>query len=934
MREAPARASHCRRHGRAWRLVNAGPGVRGLSAALGLAGLVALLFGSTATAAAHRPHAPAGPPLVSHVAASNPPAETQKEEPESFAQPAVEADPLVSNGLGSPLCGHPSGAGGLSAQALRNCRTSGFLAAPAPTSNYAFDVNVEHGAINLDPMALLQDYILEPVWIALVWVVHALLVMLEWCYSIDLLDGSTMGEVGRGLRQAQATFTDPWLVSVLAVASVLTLYHGLVRRQVAQSLGQALVTIAMMAAGLWMIADPAGTIGSLGQWTNQASLGTLGAVAQGAPGGGARPLSEGMATVFAYGIEAPWCYMEFGNVQWCRDPAKLEGRLRTAALHSASLPKNARLHCSEGESDLEVCTSMTSEQARAARGPGRERLLDAQTNGALFLALPANGALRNSVGTSGSLLNVLCGSKEINNCSGPTAPQAQFRSAGATGQRAAGLLLILAGALGMVLVLGFIALHLLGAALLSLLYLLMAPAAVLAPALGDGGRAVFRGWATRLLGAVVSKLLFSLLLGTLLLMVRILLSLQGLGWWTQWLLVSVVWWGAWRQRHQVLSFAAGEHRHAGAAGSLTARVQRALAGPRMAMRGAGTVRDRFSRPAPSVAQQQARTQEVRERARVKADAQAGRTLEHEHGLARAQVRAAPQARADLGSKQSQLARVHSAQRTAREAGDTRRAAQLGVRAQRIKGEIAERQQSLSDARRVVGEGERAKRTGGRVYTRAGLEERARFLDAQATLPGSIEAARAGASARAGTGARAGAGAATDTGTVGTGDRGAELGGSGVGADRGGTRAGEGAGRALGRSGASGGSSRATPGQRRDYAALASLAGYGSAEYERLDPRRERQARLEIDRELALRRELGGAAEELARGGGSLPRREQRKVAKEFDRTVEQRMKDGGHQPPASSERARSLASGNSPVMRDIHEVAQRRKRQLGRPARR
>ena len=29
--------------------------------------------------------------------------------------------------------------------AQRNCRTSGFLAAPAPTSNYAFDVNVEHG---------------------------------------------------------------------------------------------------------------------------------------------------------------------------------------------------------------------------------------------------------------------------------------------------------------------------------------------------------------------------------------------------------------------------------------------------------------------------------------------------------------------------------------------------------------------------------------------------------------------------------------------------------------------------------------------------------------------------------------------------------------------------------------------------------------------
>jgi len=876
-----------------------------------LAGVFALLLGSTAVAAARTSHAPAGPPLVSHVAASNPPAEAHTEEPESFAQPAVEDDPLVGNGLGSPLCSHPAGAGGLSPQALRDCRSSGFLAAPAPTSNYAFDVNVEHGYLNIDPMALLQDYILEPVWIALVWVVHALLVMLEWCYSIDLLDSSTMGDVGRGLRQAQATFTDPWLVSVLAVASVLTLYHGLVRRQVAQSLGQALMTIAMMAAGLWMIADPAGTVGALGEWTNQASLGTLGAVAQGAPDGGARPLSEGMATVFAYGIEAPWCYMEFGNVRWCRDPSQLEGRLRTAALHSASVPKNARVGCRESESNLEVCTSISSEEARAASGPGLERLRDAQTNGALFLALPANGALRNSVSASGKLLNVLCGSTSINTCQGPTAAQAQFRSAGATVQRAAGLLLILLGALGMVLVLGFIALHLLGAALLSLLYLLMAPAAVLAPALGDGGRAVFRGWATRLLGAVVSKLLFSLLLGTLLLMVRILLSLQGLGWWTQWLLVSVVWWGAWRQRHQVLGFAGGEHRPAGGAGSMTARVQRALAGPRLAMRGVGLVKGRFSRPAPTVAQQQARAQAVRERARAQSDEQAGRTLEHEHGLARAQVRAAPQTQAELAARQSQLARVRGSQRKAQETGDTRAAARLGVRAQRIEGEIARRQQALTSARQVVGEGERAQRTGGRVYTRASQEERARFLDAQAALPASVDAGRAGAGGRAG--ARTN-GSASD----------AEAGRDG------------------------GASSRRSTAPQRDYAALASLAGYGRAEYQQLDPHRRRQARLQIDRELALRRELGGAAEELAQSGGSLGRREQRKVAKELDRTVGQRMKDGGHEPPASpkspsspvdgwlaeSARANSLASGSSPVMRDIHEVAQRRKRQLGRPARR
>ncbi len=59
------------------------------------------------------------------------------------------------------------------------------------------------------------------------WVVHALVVMLEWCYTLELLDGSTMGGVARSLRQAQASFTAPWLALVLAAASVLALYNGL-----------------------------------------------------------------------------------------------------------------------------------------------------------------------------------------------------------------------------------------------------------------------------------------------------------------------------------------------------------------------------------------------------------------------------------------------------------------------------------------------------------------------------------------------------------------------------------------------------------------------------------------------------------------------------------------------------------------------------------
>ena len=76
---------------------------------------------------------------------------------------------------------------------------------------------------------------------------------------------------------------------------------------------------AMMLGGLWVIVNPAGTVGALGAWANEASLGTLGAVVAGTPDAPDRTLAESMGSVFSGAIGGPWCYMEFGNVRWCED---------------------------------------------------------------------------------------------------------------------------------------------------------------------------------------------------------------------------------------------------------------------------------------------------------------------------------------------------------------------------------------------------------------------------------------------------------------------------------------------------------------------------------------------------------------------------------------------------------------------------------------
>jgi hypothetical protein len=833
--------------------------------------------------------APSSPPLSSGGAVDGGGAGDEQGEGGS---PQGEVDPLVSNGLGSPLCKGALGGGELSVVSRRDCETSGFVAAAAPTGAYGIDVHIDTGVLGLSSGGLLttvQDLFVTPLWMALVWAVHALVVMLEWCFTIDLLDNTSVGDgVARGLRQVQGAFTQPWLATVLAVAAVLAAYNGLVRRRVAETVGQALLVLAMTAGGIWVMLDPTGTVGALGGWANEASLGTLAVTAHGTPARAGGALADSMGTVFAASIEVPWCYLEFGDVGWCRNPARLDPRLRAAGLQIAS-GELALVGCRLNTSWLSVCVAPGSSEAKALEHSA-QLLRGAQTNGAIFLALPANGPARNAINEPGSLLRVMCQSDDATNCRGADSAQAEFRTNRGTWSRVGGLLLIAVGVFGMLLLLGFLTLRLLAAALLSLLYLMLAPAAVLAPALGEGGRAIFRKWSAQLLGAVVSKLLFAFLLGVVLAILAILAKLEALGWWTQWLLMSAFWWGAFARRHQALQIAgsAWGHDQAGTRRTVLQRVGNALDSSRRVIGGARATRERFSKPLSGAEQGRASRQPGRERLAAAIDDQARRTLEYEYRDARANVDAAPEVRERLSSMRTQLERVRGRHGDAVSVGDARRAAQLWFRAQRIEGEMGREQENLNAARAVANDGERALGRTGVVFSHERAAEREQFLNDQAALPASARARGPDASAR------------------------------------------------------------------RDYAALAGLAGHGRREYEQLEPSRKRAARLEIDRELALRRDRSqigqrATAGDVATGDGEvpLPGPARRGANRASESALEGWPRDRGHVGPRTHGEGSALDSRQqdgrgdpgspdrpeSSVMRDAREVAARRKRQLGRDRR-
>ena len=191
----------------------------------------------------------------------------------------------------------------------------------------------------------------------------------------------------------------------------------------------------------------------------------------------------------------------------------------------------------------------------------------------------------------------------------------------------------------MMLMLGFIALRLLRAAVMSLVCLLLAPAAVLAPTLGESGRAVFRMWATRLLGAVISKLVFSFLLGAVLETERALSSVRAFGW----LDAVGVDLGDVVDRRSSIATRRSASPTASAAEPSTARspIEHERRWIRLARSCDTPVRSGASwlARAPSVEQRQRLRQAGSERADEIAEAQVGRTLAHDLGQSRARVQA-------------------------------------------------------------------------------------------------------------------------------------------------------------------------------------------------------------------------------------------------------------------------------------------------------
>src|SRR5919109_1263198 len=137
-----------------------------------------------------------------------------------------------------------------------------------------------------------------------------------------------------------------------------------------------------------------------------------------------------------------------------------------------------------------------------------------------------------------------------------TQPRVEMMQGQSTGKRLALLVIIIVGLLGALLLLGWLAFWLIAFAALALFFLLIAPFVLLLPAFGEAGRQGFITWGKRLLGALIAKLLYAIVLGVVIYVAAVIAEMGnpgGLGWLGVWVVEAIFWWMAFLKRHELVN---------------------------------------------------------------------------------------------------------------------------------------------------------------------------------------------------------------------------------------------------------------------------------------------------------------------------------------------------------------------------------------------
>ncbi len=522
-----------------------------------LLAVVVLAFVPGVAVAAPRNPSPTNPTYTAPTPTTTPAAPTSTPVDQSGGEAGSPDDLQQLNGdTPSPACTSAA-----SSEVLRDCRDSGMPESIDPPGNYGLDQNVSTGISNLG------GYFPSGIQDVFNWLAQAMASLLALvfdgltlAFNFDLFRNGGQ-YIPSALSNAENQFTFPLLLPLLGIGGMVAAWH-LFRDNPNRSVAHLVMMVGLIVVGLVIIAEPATTLGWFDQQANGAAQGALSAFS-GAGGGTTGSYADATPALWRTMEEEPWCAMEFGNVStWCMAPVTpVMAAARDATLRNLGQAQgNQSAACSfasqVGSPLSAVCGVLEREQEPIERA----RLLDARTNGELFLAFPPDWNARNGGSDSWTLYYALASNY----------PQlAAIRGSGGVGERFVDGAIAGIGEAAMLLLLIWIAGYLLVAAIFFLVLLMCAPVMVLAPVFGERGQRAFMAWLGYLVAALCAKLVYALYLGIMIgvstLLVEIGPSVDGQNaWLMQWILFTALWLIAFHFRRKLPEMLIGQgHRQWG-----------------------------------------------------------------------------------------------------------------------------------------------------------------------------------------------------------------------------------------------------------------------------------------------------------------------------------------------------------------------------------
>ena len=551
-------------------------------------------------------------------------------------------DPTAVLGVENPMCGEP---GQLSARQVRNCRSSHSPEAAYPVGNYGWDIHIEAGGFISALFVPAVSFVLQiasVLWLVLLLILKGCLIVLGFAFSLSpFTDNHMLGQISGGLTSLFNRLTSPWLSALFVILGAWGLYNGIVRRKSAETLAGMGAALVMMLGALWIIHSPGATVGRVAAAINSDSLTAVSAPSSGQLSAPVRGYNDAMAAVWNEMTAVPFCAMDFSDVRWCMSARPSDKALEAARGGLGSGDAFTRQLLAKLPSDEKEASRVLHRDLTVLFGP-------APTIRDLYLRFSPESGPRDALwdyynGTPDEHVGLpleIGPQLDIGGGTSGAAPDKvamQGRSGVLT--RLVLLWIFIIGLIGGLALLLWLAMKLVMATASAFILVLATPLAMFFPVFGRAGRAVFVKWATALLGAVVAKLIFSGLLGIVLLGSSVIGSSIGRSSPTLGLIATMAfWWAAFLSREKYLAVlqvnpvadqGMGVYR-ALAGGYLGYRVAKAAKGAIGSFREERSARSQRRRTEESRTQAETR----RKRAEQRLDGQAHQRLDAETSEAR------------------------------------------------------------------------------------------------------------------------------------------------------------------------------------------------------------------------------------------------------------------------------------------------------------